>query len=136
MMFLSRMAIENSRGIRLGDIRNAQVSDVIDPDSSQLVRIYGVHLDDRNEKNRLRQVEELIFLINASDLPTVVMGDFNAMYRESMQARILRNEAILEVIKNWPHARSKDILHRLVSTMAACIERVVLSAYIMTEPSS
>lgn len=113
MMFLSRMPVDYTNEIRLGSIRNAQVTQVVDGNSNQPIRIFGIHLDDRSEENRLKQLEDLIPLINSSDLPTIVMGDFNAMYRESAQANFLRNPAVLEAINRWPDPRSKDILSRL-----------------------
>lgn len=91
MMFLSRLKIEHTEERRLGAIRNSLVIDVFDTASSQIVRLCGVHLDDRQEGNRLRQVEDLIPIVLDSPYPLVLMGDFNAMYADSWPARVLRN---------------------------------------------
>lgn len=118
MMLLSRLEVVRRQEFRLGDIRTMVMADVVDPDTGQTVRIFGIHLDDRNEENRLRQVENLLPLINSSSSPVIAIGDFNAMHSASVPARILRNGAVLGAIDILPHPRSKDILRRL-SEMAS-----------------
>lgn len=113
MKLLSRLPVKNFRQIRLGDIRNALIAEVDDPDTGETIRILGVHLDDRNEKYRLKQVEDLLIYLAESPLPTVVMGDYNAMHAADFRARLLRNRWLARFIKRWPHARTQDILERL-----------------------
>lgn len=113
MLVLGRLGIESIEITRLGGIRNALTVRVTDPETNRHVRFIGIHLDDRSEKNRLSQVEDLLPLIASSSLPTVLMGDFNAMYQDSLPARIVRHRAVLAMINHWPHTRSGHILHRL-----------------------
>lgn len=113
MLFLSKLEVVRHQECRPGDIRNMIVADVIDPASHQVVRFFGVHLDDRNEENRLCQLDDLVPLITASEFPAVVMGDFNAMYSSSMIARFLRNQLTRNVLDLLPHHQIKDVLRRL-----------------------
>lgn len=113
MLFLSRLEVSSFEQLRLGDIRNMLVADIVDPATGRQVRVFGVHLDDRTEEGRLKQLEDLLPLINDSPSPTVVMGDFNAMYGDSLSAHILRSRMALEVIDHSPVPRIKDMLQRL-----------------------
>lgn len=113
MKLLSRLPVKNFKKIRLGDIRNALIAEVNDAETGQTLRIIGIHLDDRNEEYRLRQVEDLLTYLNESSVSTVVMGDYNAMHAADFRARLLRNRWLSAVIKRWPHARTQDILERL-----------------------
>lgn len=113
MKFLTKLPVKNFRQIRLGDIRNALVADVADPDTGTTLRIFGIHLDDRNEPYRIKQVENLLAHLNKASMPTVVMGDYNAMHAADFRARLLRNRWLKRAIRLWPHARTQDILERL-----------------------
>ncbi len=113
MKLLTRIPAANFRQIRLGDIRNALVVEVINPTTGQLLRIFGVHLDDKNEANRLRQVKDLVMHVKESSAPTIVMGDYNAMHATDFRAQYLRSSLIILAIKYWPHARTRDIFERL-----------------------
>lgn len=114
MKLLTRLAIKNFRQIRLGDIRNALVADIEDPASGQTVRIFGIHLDDRSEASRLRQLSDLLPVIRKSSAPTIVMGDFNAMYKDSLPARILRSRFMAYIVRHWPHPLTKDGGQRVI----------------------
>jgi len=91
IMLLSKLPIEKFEIIRLADFRNAFVATIIDSPSNKKFRVIGLHLDDRSELTRLSQVTDLLKIINQSDLPTVVLGDFNAMHGDDFwPARFLR----------------------------------------------
>jgi endonuclease/exonuclease/phosphatase family metal-dependent hydrolase len=113
MKLHSRLPVKDFKQIRLGDIRNALIAEIDDSDTRQNVRIFGIHLDDRSEEYRLRQVEDLLVYLGESSAPTVVMGDYNAMHAADFRAFLLRNRWLAKVIKRWPHARTQDVLERL-----------------------
>lgn len=94
LRMMSKLAFQKIRNVRLGNLRNAIDAVVHDPESGLPVRIIGVHLDDRNEDLRLRQVESLEDIIAKSDIPLVVMGDMNAMYGDSHRAALLRSAPV------------------------------------------
>ncbi len=114
MMLLSRVPLQSSKIVRLGGSRNAVLAQVDEPQTGKSLRIICVHLDDRSETNRIKQVNDLVPLIKSSNVPTIVMGDFNAMHKESLSARVLRTFLVKRAVRHWPHARSKDIMHRLL----------------------
>lgn len=101
-LFLSRIEVVRMETIRPGGIRNMQVIDVKDPKSGQIVRVFGIHLDDRTEARRLRQVQGIIQYCNDSPFPVIAGGDFNAMYEASRFSRLLRHDAAQEIIKYIP----------------------------------
>lgn len=93
LMLLSRLPIDSFKTIRLGDTRNALIATMQDK-SKQPFRIIGLHLDDRSESTRLRQVQDLSKIIYESQLPTIVVGDFNAMHGEDLwPAKLLRSKS-------------------------------------------
>lgn len=90
MGILSRLPIRREEMIRLGDRRNAGGMVCVLPGGG-LVRIAGVHLDDNHEEWRLQQAESLVGWVDAArDVPTLIMGDFNAMDDASISARVVR----------------------------------------------
>jgi len=101
MLLLSRVPLRQRKTIRLGDLRNAIVAHIHDPTSRQTLRIIGVHLDDRSEALRLQQVPDLIRLVQSSDEPTVMLGDFNAMQYDSAPAKLLRSPMMKFVVPNF-----------------------------------
>ncbi len=113
MKLLTRLPVKEFREIRLGGIRNALIADIADPDTGKMMRVFGIHLDDRNEPNRMRQLEDLLVYLDETSLPKIVMGDYNAMHATDFRARLLRNRWLSGAIKRWPHARTRDIIERL-----------------------
>jgi len=85
LVFASRLPVDRFEIVKLGDLRNSLVAVV------NGVRFIGIHLDDRREETRIRQMHDLVKVIKKSDMPTVIMGDFNAMHGEDIwPARFLR----------------------------------------------
>ena len=100
MMLLSKLPIISYQTIRLGDLRNAILAYVKDPTSGKILRILGIHLDDRSESLRLSQVPDLIQLIKNTNDPTIVMGDFNAMHGgDILPAKLLQSLPIRTAAK-------------------------------------
>lgn len=113
-MFLSRLDIKSSGILRPADIRSMPSVTVIDPESRQPIQYLGVHLDDRKEENRIAQIEDIISYINSSPLPTIVIGDYNAMHRSSVQARILQFPGTSQLFNLLPFDAPRHKLQRLV----------------------
>lgn len=113
MRLLSRVEVVDAKEIRPGDIRTMLMADVKDKETGLVLRVVGIHIDDRSEEFRLRQIEGLLPYINQSPYPVVALGDFNAMYAGSLAARTLRNGMVRWLIDHFPHARTKDSLRRL-----------------------
>lgn len=91
MMLLSKYPIRNFETLKLGNLRNCMIATI--EINNQLIRVIGLHLDDRLEETRLRQISDLIKEISKSKLPTIVMGDFNAMHGEDLwPAKMLRSK--------------------------------------------
>ena len=103
-LLLSKTPVETIETFRLGNVRNAFTAIVKIAQSTQKLRVIGVHLDDRQESTRLKQIDDLSKIINQSDLPTVVLGDFNAMHGDDLwPAKFLRSQPIrLLASLIWP----------------------------------
>lgn len=103
LMLLSKLPIDEFKVIGLGDLRNALSAVARDHDNKQF-RVIGLHLDDRLESIRLKQITDLVEIINRSKLPTIVMGDFNAMHGEDLwPAKFLRSKFVELLSKISPH---------------------------------
>ena len=93
MLLLSKNKIANIKVVKLGNLRNCIVATTEDG-----YRIIGIHFDDRTEATRIRQSNDLSKLVNKSNMPTVVMGDFNAMHGEDIwPSKFLRSKLILQL---------------------------------------
>jgi endonuclease/exonuclease/phosphatase family metal-dependent hydrolase len=79
LMLLSKLPVRNFETIRLGRLRNGLAA-TIGYEPGRSLRVIGIHLDDRSEETRLQQVADLSGVIRQTTLPTVVLGDFNAMH--------------------------------------------------------
>jgi endonuclease/exonuclease/phosphatase family metal-dependent hydrolase len=82
MILLSKYPIDNFKTIKLGNLRNCIIASI--KISDKIIRIIGIHLDDRLEETRLKQINDLAKEINKSNMPTIAMGDFNAMHGEDL----------------------------------------------------
>lgn len=94
LRLMSRIPITDFKIFRLGTLRNALICIVKDPETKQKVRIIGIHLDDRSEALRLSEMPDLMSVINSSNLPTVMVGDYNSMNGSTRKARILRSRFV------------------------------------------
>lgn len=71
-----------------------------------LLRVVGIHLDDRSELLRLQQVPEVAEVVNRNDSsPVIVLGDFNAMHVSSKFARAVRARPLYYAARLFPHAQ-------------------------------
>lgn len=73
--------------------RTAAEIEFTDPETGKEANFYGVHLDDRSETMRHRQVARLLRRSGISD--AIIAGDFNAMHKDDARARALRLSGIV-----------------------------------------
>ena len=103
LMLLSKLPVKKFEIIRLANTRNALITNIYDDKTDKIIRFIGIHLDDRSEATRLKQVSDLIKIIKTSKLPTVMMGDFNAMHGQDLwPAKFLRNKLIKKMLSLFP----------------------------------
>lgn len=112
MAVLSRLPVSLVKLHKFGGVRNA-VELRVTVDRHEL-RVYGLHLDDKAEATRLLQVEDLAASI-AKDphVPTLALGDFNAMRRSSGFARLSRSRFARHMSRRVRHDLLKAIATRL-----------------------
>lgn len=78
------------------------------------LRILGVHLDDRSEEGRLNEVTTVCEIVNSeTNIPTILLGDFNAMHRDSWFARIARSRPARHLSHRVPHSLVKSMAQRV-----------------------
>lgn len=112
LRILSRLPIVASEIVRLGDIRNTLIV-TIRVGRGRKLRVIGMHLDDRSETSRLQQLHDLIPKVNETDVPTIVLGDWNAMHGEDWRARLIHGQFVRRLIRLVPSFVIRDILIRL-----------------------
>lgn len=78
-LLLSKFSIEDKKLISAGNYR-----DVLKVIIGELA-IYGVHLDDRSELTRQLMAEDIIQDAQKTNMPSIIMGDFNATYPEGLK---------------------------------------------------
>lgn len=109
MLLLSKIPVLRQETVRFGDLRNSIVVIVKDPESGRELRVLGVHLEDRAENMRLQQVPDIVKFVEAEPIPTIIMGDFNAMHGGDWQARLLRNP----IIRRFARASGLSVARRI-----------------------
>lgn len=103
MRVLSRVGIDDFEEVRWGETQRRMVAVTVrDPETDEQLKVIGVHLDDRTEELRLSQVEDMAVYINNESLPTIVMGDFNAMHGKDWRARILGGRCMRLLARHIP----------------------------------
>jgi endonuclease/exonuclease/phosphatase family metal-dependent hydrolase len=110
---LSRIPMQNITTIRYGGIRNMLYGDIQDPASGQSIRVFGIHLDDRRESLRLKQVKALCREVARSPLPVLLAGDFNAMHSTQWSARLLRSPVVSVPTSLLPNTLLRSLLERV-----------------------
>ncbi|MEO7397248.1 MAG: endonuclease/exonuclease/phosphatase family protein, partial [Ilumatobacteraceae bacterium] len=88
IMAISRLAGEVGL-VSLGS-RNAVKITATDKTTGTDFNVFGIHLDDRSEEQRLRQIDTLLRELVDPDKPTVIAGDLNAMHGDDTRAMLLR----------------------------------------------
>jgi endonuclease/exonuclease/phosphatase family metal-dependent hydrolase len=109
---MSRLAIADVQTNYWGDLRPMLSFTTIDPETGKNVRIFATHLDDRNEKLRVRQIDDAIPELQKTELAKVAIGDFNAMWRTG-RARLIGSSVMRFVARHVPHKGLRHTLTRL-----------------------
>ena len=108
LRMMSKLAFQSIRTVRLGDLRDAIDAVVLDPETGLPIRVIGVHLDDRSEDLRDRQVDDLERIVTRSDVPIILAGDMNDMYPHSRRAAFLRSTPVRLMAHAFPHEPLAD----------------------------
>lgn len=83
------------------------------PSADESLRILGVHLDDRTETLRLQQAAQLIAMVESGEMPTMIMGDLNAMDRNSKFARFVRSDIAQDIGKQFSSEKLRSVATRV-----------------------
>lgn len=111
---LSRLPVISFHEIEIGSKDRYMVELVIKNKSGKKFRVLAVHLDDRREAYRLKEVQGVCdFLTAAPALPTLLAGDFNAMHKTSWLARCMRQRIVRVIAKCIPHKHIASMLSRV-----------------------
>jgi endonuclease/exonuclease/phosphatase family metal-dependent hydrolase len=109
---LSRIAIKDAQQVLWGDLRSLLTFTAADPETQAEARFFAIHLDDRNEALRLRQIEDIIPAVNEEPLPAVLLGDFNAMWPKG-RAQLFGSKVMRFVAEHFPQPGIRHTLTRL-----------------------
>jgi endonuclease/exonuclease/phosphatase family metal-dependent hydrolase len=127
MRVLSRKDISNVEYVRWGGIRTSLVCIVKDTTSRKDLRIIATHLDDRSENDRQKQIKDLVPYILRRPMPTIILGDFNAMW-PGQRASLLNSKAVRFVAHHIPGKKLRYVLIRLVDMAAGTVLPALTSA--------
>lgn len=84
------------------------------PHGKDILRVFGIHLDDKKESLRLEQMNQLVKLINKPHVgETVVLGDFNAMGPRSVAAKFLGAKTIGRIGSHLPGKQLRSMSERV-----------------------
>jgi endonuclease/exonuclease/phosphatase family metal-dependent hydrolase len=108
---LSRLPIEEVREVRFGDIRSLLRIVVVDPETQRRIRLFAIHLDDRAEVLRMIQVKAIVHHLAGERLPTVLLGDFNAVWDGPM-ARVMRSRLVRWLASHMPGVWLRSVATR------------------------
>ena len=111
--FLTKLDIINHATTRYGDVRSLQTLTIRDDHSNKLIRFIGVHLDDRSDVLRHRQVDAMLTDIDQCKDAVVLLGDFNAAHYKQLSARVLRGRIMQTVFRIMPSLLVRSLGRRL-----------------------
>lgn len=84
------------------------------PGGKNLLRVIGLHLDDKAERFRLEQVDQVVDLVSKAHVgQMIVLGDFNAMPPKSNVAKILRSKTAGVLGSAFPHTLVQSMSERV-----------------------
>lgn len=81
--------------------------------NNRLLRLFGVHFDDRSEYMRMIMGEELAHLAHPKYAPSVAVGKFNTMPPETFASRFLGGIPVGMAAALAPHPRLRSLGRRL-----------------------
>jgi endonuclease/exonuclease/phosphatase family metal-dependent hydrolase len=110
---LSRLEIIKTEQLRWNNARGLLSVIVKDSKSGQKIRFIATHIDERSEERRLAQLKDAVSFINSNDMPTVMLGDFNAMHVDQ-RSRFIQSKFVKGVISLIPHEQIKSRAKMLI----------------------
>lgn len=111
MRVLYRIPVKNVTTKRWGNIRTLPVMTVEDPETGESACIIPTHLDDITEERRLQQVDAIVEYIAHLDMPVIMLGDFNALWRRGWR-RLLASAFIRWVARHVPFSDMRSVFVR------------------------
>lgn len=113
LVVLGRHALKGAGLIRL-DNRSAIGLTLLDNQTDVEIQAVAAHFRDENEQLRQDMAQSLTALVDTTK-PTLLIGDLNAMHRNSNHARLVRSPIIrgLSKLTNL-HPRAKSLSGRLI----------------------
>jgi endonuclease/exonuclease/phosphatase family metal-dependent hydrolase len=115
---LYRNSVKDITVIRLANLRNAVIVNCIDEQTNTPFRFIGIHLDDRSETLRQNQLTDLLPILNSSKIPTVMMGDYNAMHGTTLRARLIKQPLIKILLTHIPASKHTKYVFKRTIEMA------------------
>lgn len=112
MRVLYRISLETIETRRWGDMRDLPLLTYSDPKSTKRLHILPIHLDDITEERRLKQVDAIVSYLTMNNEPVVMLGDFNAMWREDWR-KLLASQPFRRLLNVIPHKELRFVLLRL-----------------------
>lgn len=110
---LTRLPVVSTETHRLGGTRNC-CEVIVRDEQGERLRVIAVHLDDKSEESRLRQADTLADIVNSKpQLPTLVMGDFNAMHTSSKFARMAKTRVFARLSRAIPNHAARYYVSRV-----------------------
>ena len=124
---LSRLPVHNSSILTLAGSKRQVLELVCHDAGGTTLRILGVHLDDRSEAGRMNEVAALAEHIRQrEDAHLLMLGDFNAMNRNSRFAKLARTSLVSLIAKHINHTQIKSMATRVQEmAMGTTIEYLV-----------
>lgn len=104
---LSRLAISQVQEVAWANARRLLSMRITDPETGKEALLLPTHLDDRSEDLRLEQIDDAIAYIQKADAPTIMTGDFNAMWHKK-RARLFGSKFMRFVARHIPHERIRN----------------------------
>lgn len=136
LRLMSKIKFESTETVRLGDLRNCIVATICDSATNTIYRVIGIHLDDRSEAFRQNQLQDLIPTILSSDMPTVMLGDYNAMHGTTAKARFLRSHFAERLINFLPVESLRSLGERAIEMAEGSILSAIESETTLRDADS
>lgn len=111
---LTRMPLYASEIHAFRNTKRAFTETTVEISPGELLRVIGIHLDDRMEITRLSQVDDVMEVLECDTVtPTIIVGDFNAMNRRALFARFARTSIAEYFGERLPNSHIRSVVHRV-----------------------
>jgi len=120
---MSRLPIVQTEVHALQDSARQLLEIVCHNEDGARIHIFGAHLDDRSEQGRLTEITAIADIINRHhDEHILLLGDFNAMHKDSWFAKMARSALARHL--------SRRVSHELIRSMADRVHEMALGTTI------